>query len=53
MADAVLASARQLNFTLSIGVAEWNNARADAADLLAAANNALAQAKAAGGNRVA
>lgn len=53
MAEAVLAEARRMNVTLSIGVAAWHNARSGAPDLLASADRALAEAKAAGGNRVA
>jgi len=53
MAETLVAATRPLNFTLSVGVAEWNSGRADAADLIAAAERALGEAKARGGNRVA
>lgn len=53
MAETFLSAARPLRTTLSIGVAEWNNSRSDVADLLAAAERALREASAAGGNRVA
>lgn len=52
MAESLLSSVRPLNFTLSIGVAEWNGARADVSDLLAAAERALSEARSRGGNRV-
>jgi diguanylate cyclase (GGDEF)-like protein len=53
MADAALSSARELHFTLSIGLAEWQSSRGDSKDLIAAAARALGEAKMAGGNRVA
>ncbi len=52
VAESALAAVRELNFTFSAGVAEWNNGRADANDLIAAAERALREAQAAGGNRV-
>ncbi|HEY8990757.1 MAG TPA: diguanylate cyclase [Luteolibacter sp.] len=53
MAEALVAATRPLNFTLSVGVAEWNSGRADAADLIAAAERAVGEARARGGDRVA
>ncbi|HSI07024.1 MAG: GGDEF domain-containing protein [Rariglobus sp.] len=53
MAETILAEARKMNVTLSIGVASWHNARAGVPDLLTSVDRALAEAKAAGGNRVA
>lgn len=52
-AEAILSDARKINVTLSIGVAAWHNSRTGVPDLLAAADRALAEAKTAGGNRVA
>jgi len=53
LGESILGAARQLELTLSIGVAEWNGARAEVTDLLAAATRALGEAQAAGGDRVA
>lgn len=53
IAEAILSAARQLNFTLSVGVAEWRSNYTTVTELLAAADRALLEAKAAGGNRVA
>lgn len=53
LAEAVRVRAAQSQFTVSAGVVEWRNAHADAAELVAAAKHALAEARAAGGNRVA
>ena len=53
LVEAILSDARKINVTLSIGVAAWHNSRAGVPDLLTAADRALAEAKAAGGNRVA
>lgn len=53
LAEAILSEARRINVTLSIGLAEWHSSRAGVPDLLSAADRALAEAKAGGGNRVA
>ena len=51
-AENIVTAVRELGCTVSIGVAQWNTSRADAADLLAAADKAIYEAKAAGRNRV-
>jgi two-component system, cell cycle response regulator len=53
LAEAILSDARKINVTLSVGLAEWHSSRSGVPDLLAAADRALAEAKAAGGNRIA
>ena len=52
-AEHILTAVRETGCTVSIGVAQWNASRADAADLLAAADRALYEAKEAGRDRVA
>jgi len=51
--EAVGAAVRRIGCTVSAGVAQWNATRAEARDLLVAADRALYEAKAAGRNRVA
>lgn len=51
--ENVVAAIRDLGCTVSVGVAQWSTSRADAADLLAAADKALYEAKDAGRDRVA
>ena len=51
--NAVVAAVHPLGCTVSVGMAEWNSARDDAADLLVAADRALYEAKNAGRDRVA
>ena len=51
--EAVVAAVRRIGCTVSAGVAQWNATRAEARDLLVAADRALYEAKAAGRNRVA
>ncbi len=53
LGEAVVAAVRPLGCTVSVGMAEWNNTRDDAADLLVAADRALYEAKNAGRDRVA
>ncbi len=53
IAEEALATARKLNCPLSIGLVEWHNAHADSAALITAAEAALREAKAAGGDRLA
>ncbi len=53
VAERMLAAARPLGSTLSIGVAQWTPERGDAGGLVAAADKALYEAKWAGRNRVA
>lgn len=52
VAENIVQVARAMNCPVSVGVAEWNATRADAADLLAAADQALYEAKNAGRDRV-
>lgn len=52
VAERIVESVRELRCSVSVGVAEWNTGRADAADLLAAADQALYEAKKAGRDRV-
>jgi two-component system cell cycle response regulator len=51
--EEILAAARKLGCTLSIGLAEWNATRESGRDLIAAADRALYDAKAAGRDRLA
>lgn len=53
MAESVLTAVRALGCTVSIGVAEWNTSRESSAELIAAADAALYEAKAAGRDRLA
>ncbi len=53
IAENLVASVRELGCTVSVGVAQWTGLRGDAADLLAAADRALYEAKADGRDRVA
>jgi two-component system, cell cycle response regulator len=52
VAERILAAARDLGGTLSIGVAQWSPERGDAGGLVAAADKALYEAKWAGRDRV-
>jgi diguanylate cyclase (GGDEF)-like protein len=52
-AQSILAAVRALGCTVSIGVAEWNTSRESSAELIAAADAALYEAKAAGRDRLA
>ncbi len=52
VAERMLAAARPLGTTLSIGVAQWTAERGDAGGLIAAADKALYEAKWAGRDRV-
>ena len=51
--EAVLAAVRELEQTVSIGVAQWNASRAETKDILARVDRALNDAKEAGRDRVA
>ena len=53
MAECILTAVRALGCTVSIGVAEWNTSRESSAELSAAADAALYEAKAAGRDRLA
>ncbi|MFH1498753.1 MAG: diguanylate cyclase [Verrucomicrobiota bacterium] len=53
IAEEALAAARALNCLLSIGMVEWQKNHVDTDLLVAAARAALAEARAAGGNRLA
>lgn len=52
LGEAVLTAVRQIGCTASIGLAEWNATRESGRDLIAAADQALYEAKAAGRNRL-
>ncbi len=53
VAHRMLEAARRTGVTLSIGVSEWSQTRADAGELIAAADRALYDAKRCGRNRIA
>lgn len=52
-AENIVVAIRELGHTVSIGVTQWNDTRDDAAGLLAAADQALREAKSSGRDRVA
>lgn len=53
LGESLLEAVRRLGCTLSIGLAEWNSSRESGHELLAAADHALYEAKAAGRDRLA